>query len=350
MASLQANLAKYFVRQLRQQSLHLLNDLDRLRAEQDKALMRIRPPRNVKFVEAEALDFNAEWAKPSFREDRHPKKVILYMHGGGYAVGAAYSHRGLVGKIVSETGIKALNLDYRLAPEHPFPAALDDSIAAYQWLIEVQQYEPNDIIVMGDSAGGGLCLSTLLKIKELGLKQPLTAVTISPWTDLSLSGDSIQTHQDKDPLLLSDHAAQWASWYYHQEDPQHPHVSPLFGNYESIAPIYVQVGTEEILLSDSLRLIEVAKEYDARILVDIWDGMMHVWHFGWPYVPEARDAISKIAEYVEGMIDVDMARQNPKIDPFQGAGKTQTKDSQRSVFESWLRYGSDMLKNILDNN
>lgn len=348
MASLQANLAKYFMRQIRQRSLYLLDDIERLRIEQDKALMRIRPPKNVKFQTVETSEVKGEWVIPSFKDLRHPTKVILYLHGGGYAVGAALSHRGLVGKIAAETGLKALNLDYRLAPEHPFPAALDDVIAAYRWLQEVEQFKPKDIIIMGDSAGGGLCLSSLLKIKDLQWDQPLTAVVISPWTDLSLSGDTIQTHQDKDPVLLANHAEEWANWYFDQKDPKHPHISPLFGNYEEIAPIYVQVGTEEILLSDSLRLIEVAKEYDARILVDIWEGMIHVWHFGWPYIPEARDAISKIAEYVEGMVDLDMARQDPKIDPFKSDNNQSSKE-QQSVFESWLRYGSDMLKNFLDN-
>jgi epsilon-lactone hydrolase len=345
MASIQSNLAKYFIRQLRQRSLHYLNNLSLLRVEQDKALSRIRPPKNVNFQTIAFPKFAAEWSIPSTAYGlKHPEKVIIYMHGGGYAVGSAISHRGLVGKIVAETGIKALSLDYRLAPEHPFPAALEDSVSAYVWLLEKEGYDPKDIILMGDSAGGGLTLSTLLKLKEIGLPQPLAAAVISPWTDLSFSGDSIETHQDKDPLLLTDHAKKWAAWYHQDLNPAHPHISPLFGDYSNIAPILIQVGTEEILLSDSLRMISNAKKFNAEIHVDIWDGMFHVWHFGWPYLPESRDAILKIVNFLEAQISADRVTNKNKIKPLV----KEAADSEQNQLNFWLRFGSDVIKNFWD--
>lgn len=342
MASIQSNLAKYFIRQLRSRSLHYLKNLSQLRVEQDKALARIRPPKNVNFQPIAFPKFSAEWAIPATAYGhKYPGKVILYMHGGGYAVGSAFSHRGLVGKIVAETGIKALSLDYRLAPENPFPAALEDSVYAYLWLLDKEGYHPKDIIIMGDSAGGGLALSTLLRIKDLDLPQPLAAALISPWTDLTLSGDSIDTHQERDPLLLTEHAKQWASWYFNTADPAHPFVSPLFGDYSQIAPILIQVGTEEILLSDSLRMISNAKKFNANIKVDIWEGMMHVWHFGWPYMPEARDAILKIADFVDAQISAEKVSSGNRISQFQPIKKGETTENS---YDAWLRFGNDVLK------
>lgn len=198
---------------------------------------------------------------------------------------------------------------------------------------------------MGDSAGGGLTLSTLLKIKDLSLPQPLAAAVISPWTDLSLSGDSIFTHQDKDPLLLVEHAKIWAEWYHAEASATNPFVSPLFGDYRGVAPIYIQVGTDEILLSDSLRMIEVAKSQNVDITVDIWDSMMHVWHFGWPYVPEARQAIQKITKHIHEIVASDKAQNHPMINPLKAATET-TEADKENLSNSWLRFGSDMLKNF----
>lgn len=346
MASIQSNLAKYFIRQLRQQSLHYLEDVKLLRIEQDKAFSRIRPPKNVSFKITNIGHIGAEWVIPSLVENKYPNSVILYLHGGGFAVGSPFGYRGLVGKLVSEIGMSAINIDYRLAPENPFPAGLNDAVQVYLWLMEEKGYNPEQIIFMGDSAGGGLTLSTLLKIKELGLPQPLAAAVISPWTDLTLSGDTIHTHQEKDPLLLVEHARKWAQWYHGEQTASNPLISPLFGNYTNIAPILIQVGTDEILLSDSLRMIEVAKAQKASITVDIWDNMMHVWHFGWPYVPEARQAIQKITHFIHGIVAADKAQNDPLINPLKPKAIEEGVDSAENHTNAWLRFGSDMLKNF----
>lgn len=343
MASIQSNLAKYFVRQLRTKGLKYMEDLDRLRVEQDRALSRIRPPRNVTFGNTRIYHMEAEWAYPSVQHQQYNDHVILFLHGGGYAVGSPWAYRGLTGKFAAELGIKALTIDYRLAPEHPYPAALIDAVTAYRWLVEDGNYLPNKIIIMGDSAGGGLTLATLLKLQEEKLPQPLAAVAMSPWIDLTLSGDTIQTHQDKDPLLLAEQAKKWAKWYHGKHDPQNPLISPLFGNFSEVAPILIHVGTDEILLSDSLRIIDVAKKQDASIKVDIWDSMMHVWHFGWPYVPESRKAIIEIADFVEQQIVPDESHHN--------RGEiTADKQNHDDDPDSWLRFGSDMLRNFFDTN
>ena len=239
--------------------------------------------------------------------------------------------------------MKILTIDYRLAPEHPYPAALIDAVMAYRWLIEDGNYLPKKIIIMGDSAGGGLTLATLLKLQEEDLPQPLAAVALSPWTDLSLSGDTIETHQDRDPLLLAQHARKWAQWYHAEHDPKNPYISPLFGNFAEVAPTLIHVGTDEILLSDSLRLIDIAKKQDAPISVDIWDSMMHVWHFGWPYVPESRKAIVKIADFIQQQIVPDESHYDRGI--VEADQKNKDNDPN-----SWLRFGSDMLRNFFDNN
>jgi monoterpene epsilon-lactone hydrolase len=347
MASIQASLGKYFIRQLRNKSKSYADNLEVVRIEQDKALSRIRPPKNVQFETIAFENFTAEWTKKTNDTSfKYSDKVILYLHGGGYAVGSAASHRGLVGKIVADSSIKALSVNYRLAPEFPFPAGLDDSLIVYKWLIE-NGYKPKDIIIMGDSAGGGLALSTLLKIKSENLEQPLAAVVISPWTDLTLSGDTIVTHQEKEPLLLADQASKWAKWYYSSLDPKDPFISPLFGNYEGIAPILVHVGTDEILLSDSLRLISSAKKFGADIQVEIWEGMMHVFHFGWPYMPEARQAIIKITSFLESKINSYNYEKYGAENQLNVLSKTVAAKEEKS--NSWLNLKNKIFRNFWGN-
>lgn len=294
MPSIQSTFVKYAMRAMRQMSLNYLEDIDRMRLEHDKALCRLPAPKGLHYQEVELPTCSAEFCHPS--AEKNPK-VILYLHGGGFLLGSARAHRALVGKIVSQSGIPALSVNYRLAPEHPFPAGLDDALSAYHYLLD-QGYGPKDIFFMGDSAGGGLVLSLLLKLKILELPQPLGAVVLSPWTDLTLSGDSLERCQKNDPILRAEHAGSWARSYYGSADPKSPLVSPLFGDWKDTAPILVQVGTDEILLDDSRRLGEKAAAAGAKIWVDLWEGMPHVWQFAWAYVPEAQQAIDKISRFL----------------------------------------------------
>ena len=211
MASVQAKMAVFFLGKLRNKAFQLIDDLETFRKETDKVFAHVRPPRSTKIEHFDLNGIEAAWFVPA--TIRHKNQVVLYLHGGGYTTGSIKSHAGLIGKLAQKTGIVHIAINYGLAPERPFPAGLDDVIMAYNWLQEGQGYHSQDIIIMGDSAGGGLTLSTLLKIKALKQPQPLAAVVISPWTDLTMSGDSAQTQPERDPILTVPKASEWAGWY-----------------------------------------------------------------------------------------------------------------------------------------
>ncbi len=298
MPSFRSKVATWVLRRTRQFAKHIIDDLPRLRAEKAKWFSRFRPPRSVMFELDTVAGLPAEWCTPA--ELRYPDHVLYYLHGGGYASLAPNTHRGLIGKLSQMLGMRVLAIDYRLAPEHPYPAALDDSMAAYRWLIDEAGFDPKRIIISGDSAGGGLSLSTLLKIRELGLPQPLTAFLMSPWADLTISGDSAQT--DHDPLLPLDAVREWATWYAGDTPANNPYISPVFADLNDLPPMLVHVGNAEILLDDSIRLAANAEKSNTALTLDVWDGMFHVWHMGWAVVPEARQALIKGVEYLEARI------------------------------------------------
>ena len=198
-------------------------------------------------------------------------------------------------------GIRALSLEYRLCPEHPFPAGLDDALTAYRWLVE-EGAAPESIVIAGDSAGGGLTLATLLKLREDDFAQPAGAVLISPWTDLTSSGDSIKTHAAMDPILNADHTAHIADWYADGADVTLPLISPLFADLVGLSPLFVQVGGAEILLDDSTRLAQAARDQGLDAELEVWDDMFHVWHYYADWIPEGRDAIGNIAEFMSAKL------------------------------------------------
>jgi acetyl esterase/lipase len=233
---------------------------------------------------------------------RYPHRVLFYLHGGGYAAGSIYSHLGLMSRLANDLGMRVLAINYRLAPEAPYPAGLEDAAKAYRWLLEHEHYRPEEIILMGDSAGGGLASATLLYLKELSLPQPLCSIVLSPWADLSLSGESLSTLAHRDPILPADKTREWAAWYVGQNDAKHPLISPIYGNWEGVCPLYIQVGSEEILLSDAERLAAKAQQDGVAVKYECWQGMPHVWHMGWHYLPEARKAIRQIAHFVDDQI------------------------------------------------
>ncbi|MCP4439640.1 MAG: alpha/beta hydrolase [Aureispira sp.] len=337
------------MRKLQNQAQELLNQgidgIPLLRLEKEKAFSRFKSPRTIQCKPFDLGHMEAAWFTP--QDFKHPNKVILYLHGGGYTTGSFNSHRGLIGKLSTELGAKTLGINYRLAPEHPYPAALDDSIFAYKWLLEHEHYNPKDIIIIGDSAGGGLTLATLLRIREEKLPQPLTAVMMSPWTDLAITGESALINPEKDPLLVSKNAKEWGLWYAGKESILHPFVSPLYGNLSDLAPMLVQVGTEEILLNDSTRLENKIKHAkNTSLTVDVWSGMPHVWQFGWQYIPESKKAIKQIISYVEHQIE--NAKAPTSIitpDNLASKGLTQkTLDLAQVSFET-VKLGAKALKN-----
>lgn len=235
-----------------------------------------------------------EWVvAPNAVENR----VFLYLHGGGYCFGSCNTARELASRLSRVTATRVLVIEYRLAPEHPFPAAIEDSVSAYQWLIS-SEFSPGQIIIGGDSAGGGLALATLLTLRDAGHPLPVATVLLSPWTDMEGTGDSMETQMEFDPWLKPEEMRSMSALYIRDLEPRHPLVSPIYANLQGLPPMLVHVGRDEILLSDSSRLVERAHEAGVDVTFKIWEDMWHVFHSFASNVPEARKAIEEIGEYV----------------------------------------------------
>ncbi len=275
-------------------------DAIRLRTYFDKITSKVGICRGVTMEMTAVAGIKAAWLTP----ETYPQEVVfLYLHGGGYGLGSIHSHKGLVSKMVQQGRFKALMLDYRLAPEHPFPAAVEDTIIAYKYLLE-KGYLPENIIIGGDSAGGGLTISALTQIRDQQLPMPAAGVCLSPWTDLSNSGDSIITKLKADPMLVPPALEMMALSYVAQDRTlfTHPLVSPIFAELHQLPPLLIQVGIDEILLDDATRLAQKAKAADVKVVLEKWTNMYHVWQFFWPILPEAKAAIVRIGEFVRSKV------------------------------------------------
>lgn len=222
---------------------------------------------------------------------------LLYFHGGG-PTGTVQSYRGLVGRIGRATGIRTLAVDFRLPPEHPFPTSSDDALAAYRALI-AGGVDPATVVFCGDSAGGGLALVTLARLREADLPAPCAAAVMGPWTDLSSSGQSMIDMRDKDVLLSADVCNRMAALCLGGTDPRHPYASALFAELTGLPPLLIQVGTREVLLDDSIRLARKAAAAEVRVVLEIWPKMPHVWHQFASSLGEARAAINRIGSYLK---------------------------------------------------
>jgi acetyl esterase/lipase len=195
------------------------------------------------------------------------------------------------------SGVRVLLIDYRLAPEHPFPAALEDAAVGYQWLL-AQGIPPSQIVIGGDSAGGGLALSTLLRLRDHAIALPAAGVLLSPWADLTMSGPSMQTRAEIDPLCSEAALRRAAHWYLAGADPTHPLASPVFADPQGLPPLLIQVGDHEVLLSDATRLAEQAQARGIEIVVEVWDELWHVFQSWASALPEARGAIEHIGTFI----------------------------------------------------
>jgi len=246
-------------------------------------------------VEKERIEgLNAEWVYPT---DSDSETVILYLHGGGYVSGSANSHRVLCGTLAQSTQARVLLLEYRLAPENPFPAALVDVLSIYRWLLN-QNYDAKNIVLAGDSAGGGLSLATTLSLR--GANQPLPAgiVCLSPWTDLTMSGESHGTKAKAESVLTPSNLDLWVRNYTKQENLKDSLISPIFANYDDFPPLLIQVGSEEILLTDAVEVTEKAKAASVDVNLTVWDGMWHVWHIASDLLLESRAAFDEIGRFI----------------------------------------------------
>ena len=237
----------------------------------------------------------AEWVHVNtVREDR----VILYLHGGGYNVGSPNTHREMVAHISKASGAKVLLIDYRLAPEHPFPAALEDAASAYRWLLE-NGLEGKNIAIAGDSAGGGLSLATAISIRDAGDPLPSSIACISPWTDLMFTGNSSKTNSEIDPMIKAHSGMILAKNYIGDNDPRNPLISPLYADMRGLPPILIHVGTDEILLDDSKRVAQKAQDAGVDVALKIYDRLWHVFHMNVNAMPEAKDAVNAFGSFIK---------------------------------------------------
>jgi len=253
-------------------------------------------PTRMQVTRLPADEIAGEWLHPLLYP--YPDRVLLYLHGGGYVIGSCNTHRALAAHIAMESYADLLLQEYRLAPEHPFPAALIDAVTGYRWLLE-QGYPPGRIVLAGDSAGGGLVIATLLELREAGLPQPAAAVCISPLTDAESSGESMITNRNRDPWLTPESNRFLLQHYLGGQSPRHPLISPIYAILDGLPPLLIQVGSDEILLSDSLRLAGAARRAGVQVTLRQWSGMWHVFHLMAPALPEAEEAIREIGTFVQ---------------------------------------------------
>lgn len=251
------------------------------------------PPADTKTATVQAGGVRADRViTPRSRSDRH----VLYLHGGGYTSGSPRVYRHFTWRIASATRAIVVAIDYRLAPEHPFPAALDDAVAAYRSLSAAGA---GRIVVMGDSAGGGLALALLLKLRDEGIALPAAAIALSPWTDLVLTGASLKANAKSDPVVNVEDAAMFSKLYLAGADARAPYASPLYGDPAGLPPTLIHVGSDEILHDDAVRMAERMRDAGCRVELEVWRRMPHVWHLFAPVLPEANRAIARIARFVD---------------------------------------------------
>lgn len=252
-------------------------------------------------VAVETVDLGglrAEWHVPEGLSGApEEQRTILYFHGGGYVIGSPVSHRHITGRLALDANARILSVDYALAPEHPFPAAVDDGLKAYRWLL-TRGHAPGRIAIAGDSAGGGLSVATLLAARNEGLPMLAAASLISPWSDLTCSTGSYQTRADADPMITPEGIRELAATYLAGADARNPLASPNLADLHGLPPMLIQVGDDEVLLDDSRDLASRASAAGVDVTLEVAPGMIHVWHAFYQMLPEGRQAIAGMGDYL----------------------------------------------------
>ena len=268
--------------------------LEEQRAQYERAEQAVPVPADVRIDRITARGVPAEWL--TVRGD-DPRAAILYLHGGGYGIGSPRSHRHLAAAIAAAADAAALVPHYRLAPEHPFPAAVDDAVASYRWLLE-KNVAPERIVIAGDSAGGGLTVATLLALRDGGLPKPAAGVCISPWVDLTCSLPSHTSRKAVDPIVSREAVTRMAVAYLGGTDATAPLASPLYADLRALPPLLIHVGDDEVLLDDSVQLAENARAAGVDVTLEVWPQMIHVWHWFFPMLDEGQQAIDRIGDFI----------------------------------------------------
>ena len=262
---------------------------------QATAFAAASPPAGTAVDLVDAGGVPAEWV---VAPGVSPGRVLLYFHGGAYQIGSPANLRHLVALLSGAAGARALSVDYRLAPEHPFPAAIEDALAAYRWLL-ASGIDPALIAVAGDSAGGGLALGALVALRDAGDPMPAGAVMLSPWTDLALTGDSLRTRAAVEVMVKPEGLPEDVALYLAGADPRHPYASPLYADLRGLPPLLIHVGDAEVILDDSTRLAARASEAGVEVSLEIWDDMPHVFPAFAGLLPEADQAIERVGNWLD---------------------------------------------------
>ncbi len=267
--------------------------LEQMRTLYDKATRAFPLPDGIAREEVSVGGVACERLTP---KGARTDSVLLYLHGGGYGIGSPRSHRHLAGDIARRAGVTALVPDYRLAPEHPFPAAVDDSLAVYRELLK--SVSPKRIAVAGDSAGGGLTAALLLAVRDAGLPLPAAGICISPWTDMTSSGASYRERASVDPLVTMTGLSRYRDAYLREADRRTAYASPGHADLKGLPPLLIQVGGDEILLDDARLLADNARAAKVETRLEVWPGMIHVWHWYFPMLDEGERANAAIAQFM----------------------------------------------------
>jgi len=254
-----------------------------------------QPPPGTIVEQADAGGVPAEWVVA----DAVPaSRVLMYLHGGAYQIGSPATLRHMIALVSAAAQVRVLSVDYRLAPEHPFPAAVDDALAAFRYLLR-SGIAPTSLAIAGDSAGGGLALATLIALRDSSEPLPIAAVALSPWTDLALTGESLRTRADVEIMLNPAGMPETAETYLAGADPRHPYASPLYADLHGLPPVLIQVGDAEVILDDSTRFAAKARTAGVDVTLEVWDDMPHVWQAFAGLLPESDKAIERIGKWLQ---------------------------------------------------
>ena len=284
------------IQQIRDQNLDAEPNLtlEQMRANMEERQQLLPLPDDVAFDSVTAGSVPAEWVTAPNSDQA---RAVIYFHGGGYVMGSVNTHREFTTRIAKACKTRVLSVDYRLAPEHPFPAAIEDGVASFRWLLE-QDIDASKIVMAGDSAGGGLTLSTLIKLRDEGTPLPVGGMLLSPWTDLAATGESTRTRAELDPMIAPDELTAIAQNYHVGNEATDPLVSPLYADLMGLPELLVQVGGAEILYDDSTRLAANALKQGVSVDLQEWEHAFHVFQ-AFPGLPESAAALDEMGKFFE---------------------------------------------------
>ncbi|MFV0526137.1 MAG: alpha/beta hydrolase [Acidimicrobiales bacterium] len=298
MASPEAEATFDLFRQLRQQMTGADPTLEEQRAAGEQFGAMTGPPPGVTYEPVDVDGIPGQWIIPAGASDG---RVILYFHGGGYRTCSVNSHRAMIGHLASAAGCRGLAIDYRLVPEHPHPAQVEDAVAAFRWLLAAG-YAPEGIALSGDSAGGGLCMLTLLALRAAGGPMPKTAALMSPWVDLEAVGDTFESRAELDLIIDADSSRAAAEDFLQGRDPRDPTAAPLHADLTGLPPILIQVGDHEVLLADSVRLAERLQASGVAAELVVFPEMQHVFQVCAGAMPEADKALAEMGTFLRNQM------------------------------------------------